>query len=69
MITVVSEKVSKAYQSWQALAMRGYGERCNTPDAMRRCDERIRKAKTKYESLLQSARIQKTLETGNDCTR
>lgn len=42
----------KAYRRWRMLADKGYGERCNTPAAMRRVDDRIRKAKATYERLL-----------------
>jgi hypothetical protein len=42
----------EAYRRWRELADRGYGERCNTPSAMAKVDERIRKAKEKYERLL-----------------
>ena len=42
----------EAYRKWQELADRGYGERCNTPDAMKRVDDRIRRAREKYEKLL-----------------
>jgi hypothetical protein len=44
--------LEQAYRKWRKLADRGYGERCNTPEAMRRVDDRIRKAKDNYERLL-----------------
>lgn len=45
-----------AYRKWQELADRGYGERCNTPAAMKKVDDRIRRAKAKYEKLLAASK-------------
>lgn len=41
-----------AWRRWRRLAEKGYGERCNTLSEMNRVDERIRKAKERYEFLL-----------------
>jgi hypothetical protein len=45
-----------AWRKWRTLADKGYGKRCVTLEAMRRTDERIRKAKEKYERLLREAK-------------
>jgi hypothetical protein len=47
---------ARAYKRWRRLADRGYGERCNTPDAMKRTDDRIKQAKERYERLLEAER-------------
>ena len=52
----------KAYRQWRKLADAGYGPRTNTPEGMRRVDERIRKAKARYEELLKKSR-QETLDS------
>lgn len=44
----------QAYRRWRRLADKGYGERCYTPDAMKRTDDRIRRAKERYERLLRA---------------
>jgi len=50
----MSPQATKAYQRYRKLADAGYGPRCNTPDQMRKVDDRIRAAKERYEKLLQS---------------
>ena len=50
------KKWEVAYRKWQRLANNGYGDRCNTPSAIKRVDDRIRKAKEEYERLLREAK-------------
>lgn len=47
----LTEHTERAYRRWRQLAERGYGDTTNITD-MRRIDERIRRAKAKYERLL-----------------
>ncbi len=47
------ERYELAYLNWQRLANKGYSERCVTPAQMQATDLRIRKAKERYEKLLQ----------------
>lgn len=41
-----------AYRAWRKASEKGYGDKCNTPSAMARVDNRIRSLKAKYERLL-----------------